>query len=407
MRFPTIGKSAAEQSAWSLWLGLLVVIAGWVLIRNNHSVTPAYREAAQHWLQGRDLYLDTGRGFLYLPQAALLYIPFSLVPSALGEIGWRILTIGVFVFGTWRLCRLFEQPSGTRLFLSVTLLTIPLSASGARNGQATLLIAGLMMLAAYELALRRWNRATALLCLGFAFKPLTLVLMLLAGGIYRTMAWRLALGTALVLAAPYLTQSPAYVTAQYLDCLAMLRSAAQLGIEREWAHFFGMLQAAGLEITEPAQTIVRFVLAFATLLLARYAIRNLPASRSALYLYGLASCYLMLFNPRTENNTYAMIAPVIGIVWAEDLLVRRNYALAALLALLSLGIVGSYEFGRRLLPDTRPVWLAPLMCLAFTIVLIARMLMESRRRPLTGTTLVAADGACRQPSRLDYEPAAG
>lgn len=404
MRFPTIGKSATEQSAWLLWLGLLVVIGAWVLIRNNHSVTPAYHEAAQHWIQGRNLYLNTGRGFLYLPQAALLHIPFSLLPTTLGEIGWRFLTISLFAFGSWRLCRLFEQSHNIRLFLPMTLLVLPLSSSGARNGQATLIIAGLMMLAACELALHRWNRATALLCLGFAFKPLTLVLMLLAGGVHRTMVWRLLLGTALVLIAPYLTQSPAYVTAQYVECLAMLRSAAQLGIEREWAHFFGMLQAVGLEVPEPAQTAVRFCLAFVTLLLARYAIRNLPASRSALYLYGLGGCYLMLFNPRTENNTYAMIAPVIGIIWAEALLIQRNYAIASLLAILSLGIVGSYEFGRRLLPDTRPVWLAPLMCLAFTIVLIARMLLESRRRALRDAPLTATTGMCPEAPQLDYGP---
>jgi hypothetical protein len=113
----------------------------------------------------------------------------------------------------------------------------------------------------------------------------------------------------------------------------------------------------------------------------------------------------MLFNPRTENNTYAMIAPVIGSVCAESLLIQRNYALASLLVTLALGIVGSYEFGRRLLPETRPVWLAPLMCLTFTVVLILRMLTESRRRPVTEASQVADGLAGPPPARFDYEPA--
>ena len=407
MRSPKISPLSAAQSAWALWLGLLFVIASWIVIGNTHSVTPAYHEAAQHWMIGTDLYLQTGRGFLYLPQAALLYVPFSLLPIALGEICWRVLTIGLFSFGTWKFCRLFEREATSRLFLPATLLAIPLCASGARNGQATLVIAGLMMLATCELARHRWNKATALLCLGFAFKPLTLVLMLLAGGIYRPMSWRLVLGLALVLAVPFLTQRPEFVADQYLDCVEMLRSAAHLGLERPWAHFFGMLLAAGFDVPEALQTLVRVGFAFGTLFVARRAVNQLSPARGAAYVYSLAGCYLMLFNPRTENNTYAMIAPVIGIVCAEAILIRRNYAMASLLAIMALGIVGSYEFGRRLLPATHPVWLAPLMCLAFSVILIVRVILETRRNSTPAPSPGPENAGSPEVTPLRYGPVSG
>jgi hypothetical protein len=401
MRRVTIQTLNQDRTGWILWSGLFGVLAVWIAIGNPHSVTPAYHEAALHWIGGRNLYLDTGRGFLYLPQAALLDIPFALAPPVVSEIGWRIVTIGVFAAGAWRLSRLFGQASGNSFFSLATVLALPLSASAARNGQATLPIAGLMMLAAVDLSRRRWNRATFLLCLGFAFKPLTLVFILLAGGVYRPMALRLIGGLLIVLAAPYCTQTPDYVTSQYVDCLAMLRTAANVGLERPWAHFFGMVQAAGFEVDESIQTVVRFLVALGTLLLARRAVHQLPPERSAVYLYGLAGCYLMLFNPRTENNTYALVSPIIGLVWAESVLARRNWLVVVLLALMALGIVGSYELGRRLVPEARPVWLAPLMCLTFATFLVVRLVAEIRR---CSEPAVAAEVSAATLSRCEPAP---
>ena len=35
--------------------------------------------------------------------------------------------------------------------------------------------------------------------------------------------------------------------------------------------------------------------------------------RAAEYLLAISVLYILLFNPRTENNTYAMLGPVIGL----------------------------------------------------------------------------------------------
>lgn len=374
----TLTRASDERNACGLWCLFFLIVAVGILAGDNRSVTYQYEWAAEHWLAGTDLYETGGRGFLYMPQGAILFIPFSLLPNVLTEIVWRMLTIGVFASGVLRFCRLAQMSAGVRLFPLVTLMTIPLSFSAARNGQATLIIAGLMMHALEALTRQKWNRAAILLCFGLACKPLTLVLILLAAALYRPMLGRLLAGTALLLVIPYATQDPNYVTSQYVAFADKMRTAVNMGIDRPWAHLFGMLQTAGIEIPEAVQTAVRILAASVTLVVAWLAQRRLPAPRFALYLFGLAGCYLMLFNPRTENNTYAMIAPVIGVLCAEAFLVERNRLLGTLLAVMAVGTVGSYEIGIRLAPNANPVWLAPLMCAGFTVALVGQIFREIR-----------------------------
>ncbi|MFN0055426.1 MAG: glycosyltransferase family 87 protein [Planctomycetales bacterium] len=373
----SLNRPRDEFLGWCLWLGMFVVLAVFFLPGNHRSVTVQYHRAADYWMQGKDIYFLTGRGFLYLPLAAVLFIPLHLLSPDAGELVWRVLTLGVFAAGVLRLCRLAEFRIPDRLFLIVTGVSIPLCCSAARNGQSTLIMAGLMMLAMEQLTRKNWNATAVLLCLATAFKPLSLVLLLLLAALYRPLLWRLALGVCLLLLAPFLTQSPEYVVRQYSGCLEMLRAATKLGIEQPWAQLFGMLQIGGVSLPAPVQTGLRMIAALLTLFLAQAVRRAMPATRAAVYLYALAGCYLMLFNPRSENNTYALVAPVLGIFCAEEFLIRKAHGRGALLALLALGTVGSFEFGSFLLPDAEPVWLAPLMCLAFTGYLLTRMRAEA------------------------------
>lgn len=383
-----------ERQAWLLWLTFFVVLAVGIASGSGRSVTYQYSWAAERWLQGVDIYEMGGRGFLYLPQAALLYLPFNLLPHVAGEIGWRLITLGTFAAGVYRLTRLAETNGGGRLFLITTCLTIPLSFSAARNGQATLVMAGLMMLSLDELTQRRWTRAAVLLCLGLAFKPLTFVLMLVVAAIYRPMLVRLAIGTVVLALLPFFTQEGSYVLDQYAGFAGMLRSATQLGIDRPWAQLFGMLQIAGISLPEPIQTLFRVTAAGATLIAGWWVHRRLPASRCALYLYALAGCYLMLFNPRTENNTYALIAPALGVFCGEAFRVERNRVLGCVLILFALGTVCSYEIGTRLTPGVHPVWLAPLMCVGFSLVLLGQLIGEVQSQEEVVAAASPPLGAC-------------
>jgi len=397
-----MGKGTGPADWWP-WGVLIAVVVIFILGGSVRSVTPLYFEAAEHWLGTEDLYIRGGRGFLYLPQAAMLAVPFNFLPKTFGEVCWRLMTIGVFAAGVHRLCRLVfreggfdaslidgaprlvtgEHKASGRLFVATSCVAVPLAWSSALNGQSTLMIAGLMMLAAYDIVRNHFWRAAWLLALALAFKPLAIVMILLVGCLWRPMASRLIVTCAAALASPYLLQSPEYVTRQYAGCLAMLGDAARLGARTSWAQIFGMLKLLGIEITEPYQALGRLAAAGAVLAAGWHVRRRLDPPRAMAYLYTFAMCYLMLFNPRTENNSYAMLGPPIGWCCAEAFLVERRMRRGWFFLVIGLGTVGSHAVGRLFLPAERPIWLAPLMALCFTAELTVQLFREtSGRRPL-------------------------
>jgi len=258
-------------------------------------------------------------------------------------------------------------------------LSATLSWSSALNGQSTLTMAGLVMLGVGEIARHRYWRAAALMTLALAVKPLAIVMLLIAAVFWPRVALRLPVTCGLALLVPFLLKSPEYVISQYIDCATMLRDAAHLGAQKPWAQLFGMLQVAEIEFSESFQTKARVVAALLTLAAAWHTRRRLAEARALLYLYALATCYLMLFNPRTENNSYAMLAPAIGWCCAEAVLLERRWRPALAFVLIAIGTIGSHEFGRQLLPSSRAIWLAPLMALWFTAVLLVRLWREAGR----------------------------
>ncbi len=154
----------------------------------------------------------------------------------------------------------------------------------------------------------------------------------------------------------------------------MLQIAADRGHDPNWSQLFGMLQVFGVNVSSSWQTILRAVAAAATLGLAWYAQRRWPSSWAGTYCYALAICYLMLFNPRTENNSYSALAPVIGILCCNDVLVRRRYLMSALYIVISLGILGTYYAGTLFTGPQLTMWLAPLMATLFSINLVVKLL---------------------------------
>lgn len=359
------------------WLILYLLVAGFVLAGSEHSVTPLYFEAAANFFRGDDLYVSGGRGFLYFPQAAILSAPFSLLPRLAGDLLWRLTTISVFALGVYRLSRLATASRPNAVFAAMSWLSATLAWSSALNGQATLTMAGLLMFAAGDIADRRHWRAAAVLALAVAVKPLAIVVLLVAAVYWPRLALRLPVTCGVAALAPFLLQSTGYVAEQYADCMTMLRDAARLGAQKPWAQLFGMLHVLEIELSESFQTGARIVAALLTLTAGWHARRRLEPARALLYVYALATCYLMLFNPRTENNSYAMLAPVIGWCCAEALLIERRWRPGLMFVVIAVGTIGSHEFGRQLLPASRAVWLAPLMALWFTVVLVIRLFREA------------------------------
>ncbi len=373
-----IGDKQSDKNAWLGWLALFLVTAAMIMAGSNRSVVSAYRTAAANWFAGQGLYDGSGvGGFVYFPQAAILFAPFAMIPQAMGEVLWRLVNTGVFALGLRSFAWLGHERSGKNFFPMMTLIAIPLAWDCARNGQATLIMAGFMLLAVADIARCRWWRAVLWLSLGVAMKPLAIVLVLLVIAIDRPMTWRLLLGMTAVALAPFLTQGPAYVLQQYAAFLHNSTTAAHVGVVVQgWTSPFSAVQLVGVELTEHAQMAIRIAAAFGTLALCFLARQRYDANRSAIYVYSLAALYLILFSPRTENNTYAMLGPSIAVFLVLAFLSEKRLGQGVFLAGMVAVLIGSRPIGKLLAPHAEVFWVSPLMATCLAAYLLFRLYTE-------------------------------
>lgn len=375
-----------RRAAWLVWITVAVIINGIVLFNMERSVTPNYRDAVWNWFAGKPLYNMKGSGFIYFPQAALVFAPWGLLPRSVGEVLWRLTIQAVLAAGVFRFTRLVT--SDDRWFLVNSLVSAATAAGCLRNGQSTLIIAGLMLLASVDLSERRWWRATILLALAFAFKPVAIVLVLLVAAIFPQMLWRLLIGMIVVALAPFVTQHPDFVASQYVACYENSKIAFVIGETGHWAQLFGMLKVAGFDVPSPTQQGIRLTSAVATLIACWMAVKKLAPDRGIFYLYALSTCYLMLFNSRTEGSTYAMIAPVYGILLAEAWFGRRDWLATIGYWLAVIATIFNYDLAILVVRKPNEVWLCPFVCIIVTIDLLRRLGRELRssNTPLGSST---------------------
>lgn len=360
------------RNAWIMWAAVLIAVC--VLIGRSSdpvgtkSVTGNYRKACVAWWERQPMYrLDDPNdidGFLYFPQAAILHTPFSFGPAVAGEWLWRLFILGLFTAGLWRVARVARPDGGPGYFAVMSFLAVFSVAGNLRNGQSNLLMAGTMMLAAAELADRRWWWATLWLVLGLAFKPLGLVMILLVGALYpRPMAWRLMLGIVGLAVMPFLFAGPGYAWSQYADFVAKMRAASVP--DRAFPDIKGMTDSFGLALSERVLFVIRAVAAPVTLGLVWLAMHRFGPRIGALALLTGASVYLMLFNPRTEGLSYVALAPVLGVFACWSVWERPRPWVAAWLVIYAALLGLEYElFGKRLGTGN---WFKPLMCSLFVI----------------------------------------
>ena len=370
----TWSDGRAVKAAWAGWAALFVATAAIIAAGSVRSVVPAYQLGADNWMAGRSLYDGTGvGGFVYLPQSAVLFVPFAVLPPVLAEALWRLLNIGVFAFGLRRFGRFAGDRADDGLFPLLTLVSVPLVWDCARNGQATLAMAGFMLLAVADTAEARWWRASVWLALGVAVKPLIVVLVLLAAAVEWRLGWRVAAALVAVALAPFAAQHPSYVADQYAGFVRNSMQAAHVGVAVQgWAHPFSALRAFAVAVPEAVQTAIRLAAAPCTLAACMLAWRRLDRRRAAFYLYSFAAAYLLLFSPRTENNTHMLLAPSIAFVAAESVLLTRRTVDGIASGAVALAMAAGRPIQRFAAPGREQVWLSPLLAALFTVYLLVR-----------------------------------
>ena len=369
--------SQLARTTWIVWIIFFLTIATMVAATSQQrTVTAAYRSASSHWFEGQDIYGEGIHGYLYLPHACILFTPFALLPYEVGEILWRGFGLGILATAVWRLSRLESQRNAGKLFLVMSLFTIPMAMSSARNGQMNLALAALMAHAAIDLVKRNWSTAAFWLTLGVALKPLMISMFLLSAVLYRPLHWRLFLASVLLLLIPFLTQEPAYVSRQYLLFVQKMHIAGNPGEVEPYSDIYGIIRSLGVRVPFTLQTVMRASAALLTLAVSWLGLRRWGHEWGTLLLLSFSACYILLFNPRTENNTYVLLAIPMALFATRAFLVERWFLVGSILTALTICMSASYEITRG-----HNFWLSPASCLVFLAYVISLLIIN--RKPAT------------------------
>jgi alpha-1,2-mannosyltransferase len=378
-------KSWHRWTAWGFWLLIFLAINTDVArYPARHNTSPTYRLASTRWWAGQDPYTTNAHaGFLYFPQAAILFTPFTWGPLLLGEFLWRLVTFGLFAYALVRLHEFFpatNRRSFAKSFLILSLLAVPSSFASLRNAQFDLPLAALIVLTAAEIASERWTAAAVWLCLALALKPLAAVPLLLFGALYWKLIPRVLVGLLVVIALPFLHWNPAFVAHEYVRCFQTLAWASK-GDEPRYSDLAALLSHFGYTAPELLKTVARVLFALVYLGLGAAALRRLNRSEAAWVVGALSADYLMLFNPRTETCSYVFLGPFVASLalfyGAQAGRKWLGYGLG--FAALGLACDAIPKTGNFSIHDLTDRWFKPLIALFFLPVLI-QFILETRKR---------------------------
>lgn len=320
------------------------------------------------WLSGDDLYPQRDGEMNYLPQFAILFSPFARMPKWAGDILWRLLQMGVYVSALRRLARVVES-GPKRLFLLTSLLAVPAALGSAMNGQSNMLLAGAMAHATVDLiGSRRWA-AAAWLVVGLIAKPIGIVMILLLAATDGAMIpWQCGMLT-LAAVAPLASESWPNVLRQYESWIRQLMLIAP-SAEHRFDDIGGLLRTLGLDVPMELSLLYRAVGALLTLVIWWVGSRGLGQPSRGMALLGLSASYLMLFNPRTESNSYVILSPAIAVLAVRLLVVERR-RIGWLPVVLAIAL-GNASMGNPIWPLTK-LWLKPVVAMVFLGVVCSEL----------------------------------
>jgi alpha-1,2-mannosyltransferase len=279
----------------------------------------------------------------------------------------------VFVSALRRLATV-AQSGRTDLFLLMSILAVPVALGAVMNGQSNLLLAGAMGHAAVDL-LRHRNWATAgWLTVGLIAKPIAVVMALLVAATDGTVVPWLLGGITLTALAPLAFDAWPTVAGSYDAWFRQLLLIAP-SEEPRFEDLAGLLRVLGWHL-DPGVWFVLRVAAGGVILAAWWiGSRRLGEPHRVLTLLGLSAGYLMLVNPRTETNSYVILAPAMAVL-AARLRAVESSRVGWMLAALALAL-GNAGMGNPIWPLTK-LWLKPVVALAFLGWMFHRIF---RRRP--------------------------
>lgn len=361
---------------WVIYAGVITAIVA--VDPSGRSATLEYQRATDNWWGGKTLYRSKN-GYLYFPQFAIAYTPYELLPDRIGEPLWRLTCLATLAWALWAAASRLSPENRASVFLVATVLVLPSTFASARNGQVNMPLAGLFILTALALARERWWLASILLTLTLVLKPISLAPILLCGALYPRL--RLPLFVSLVVAAiiPLAHFNPSYAAGEYG---AFVRNLQQAGAPKghSWCDFAGMLRVFGVNVSAGLQLAIRAVAGLVTLGLCWRVVKGADRLRAAFVFLLLSTVYLMLFNPRTETNSYVMLGAFVAVWAAVEGIVCRRSVTAFWLVLFAL-LLGTENYGWPIFPLTN-LWAKALATTVLAGWLIVKVLRTPPERPV-------------------------
>lgn len=355
-------RFAVPGGRWAvLWWVFVAVTAVLAALKPLRPITRIYQASALDWWSGVPVYTGGIHGFLYFPSSAFLFGPLAALPLPLLDQVWRLIQAGILAWAVWRAARLLLPDGGDRMAPRVLALVIPAVSINLLRGQWELIMAAVLLHAAVDAAWGRWVRGGLILALAVALKPLALVPALLFAVVRPRLIPPLALGLTAAFALPFLHPNPAYVLDQYAAMTAKLLTAAEPDSGR-WFNLTMLLNSLGLGPSYGAMTGVRLAAALATLAAAWVLVRRLDGRSGAMAVLWLAFAYLALFNPRTEEGTYANIALMAALAACAEAARTPRGVRPVLLGAAALAL-GTHTYGDWLYRPTE-TWIKQAVTLA-------------------------------------------
>lgn len=298
-----------------VWVGGLlgVGVAGYLSPR-THTVFPIYAIAARDWVAGQpDLYVlqpQTIEFYRYGPAFAVATIPFAFLSPEWGNGLFILLNGAAFAVGLWVWVRhglgWRPTPDQSAAVLLVVAVVIPLSLATA---QANMVMTGLVLLGLTAAAHDRWWAAGFAMAAATLVKVFPLALALVLAVVYwRRFPVKFAVALVVLLAIPFLTQTPGYVADRYVEWVEHLRQSDEFNRIR-LRNLSKLFELAGSPV--PANVFRLMAMAAGGVVLL---VGLVPDGRRERLTRLLAwfSVWALLYSPGTENATYAILAPSLA-----------------------------------------------------------------------------------------------
>lgn len=302
--------------AASVWVTLVLGLAVFSFRYPwSHTVYDIYARACRHWWSGEDLYRAAGTDYYrYSPLFAIAMTGWASLPDSWGGALWRIFNAILYAAGlsAWARHALPGGSSRTQR-AALFLLVLPLSLHSMQNGQANVLMLGVVLLGLAAASTEQWNWAAGWLALATFIKGYPIALALLIAALQpRRFLSRFAGALALGLLLPFATQRPEFVVEQYRSWFVHLQESTFIMRERlrTLEHVFAIY---GHPLPPQSFMAAQLLAGLAVLGLCLVQARRSAALGPPLHTaFQLFTCWAMLFGPATETCTYIVIAPAIA-----------------------------------------------------------------------------------------------